>query len=270
MNEFEFEIPNFAKYNPRKDVAVTTWFRASNTTFHDSKFARLSTTAKLLWFYYLAERSRANHNKISTSVILVGRHTGFIRRLVKSATTELESNQMLVIHRRDADVPHETDRQTNKTNETDSSKALRKRTQSKASTQSNEEKLLQKKSNSAKTETPQKKITTSKLNTSKTWQAFSNAYRKRYGSEPVRNASTNSQMLNFVKRIGETESPDVAEYYVTLNEVFYANAGHSTGILLRDCEKIRMLWATGKRTTAIDPKTAFYHEQLSAIRNGEI
>lgn len=82
------------------------------------------------------------------------------------------------------------------------------------------------------------------------WEAYSAAYRKRHGAEPVRNATTNAQMLRFVKRIGAEEAPKVAEFYVSHRQAFYVQQMHSVGLLLRDAEKLRTEWVTGRKTTA--------------------
>lgn len=86
--------------------------------------------------------------------------------------------------------------------------------------------------------------------TAETWSAYAVAYRKRYGVEPVRNATVNGQMANFVKRLGGEEAPSVAAFYVGHNNRYYASAMHSVAALLKDAEKLRTEWATGHRMTA--------------------
>jgi hypothetical protein len=54
-------------------------------------------------------------------------------------------------------------------------------------------------------------------------------------------------MAQVVGKLGEAEAPQVAAFFVTLDVQFYVNAGHSVGALLRDAEKVRMQWATGRR-----------------------
>ena len=52
-----------------------------------------------------------------------------------------------------------------------------------------------------------------------------------------------------VGRIGAMEAPHVAAWYVQSRNSFYVQSGHSVGILLRDCEKLRTEWATGRQVT---------------------
>lgn len=86
--------------------------------------------------------------------------------------------------------------------------------------------------------------------TSLTWASYSTAYGDRYGADPVRNATVNGQLAQFVGRVGEVEAPHIAAWYVGHKHQFYVNAGHSVALLLRDAEKLRTEWATNRASTA--------------------
>lgn len=81
---------------------------------------------------------------------------------------------------------------------------------------------------------------------SATWDAYAAAYRTRYGAEPVRNRVVNSQMKQVVERLGASESPAVAAFFLTHTSALYLNAMHAVPLLLRDAEKLRTEWATGR------------------------
>ncbi|MEW4338471.1 hypothetical protein [Chromobacterium vaccinii] len=81
-----------------------------------------------------------------------------------------------------------------------------------------------------------------------TWAAYAEAYRQRYGVDPVRNATVNGQIANFVKRLGEN-APHVAAYFVGSASAFYVSKGHAVGVMLCDAEKLHTEWATGRRVT---------------------
>lgn len=87
--------------------------------------------------------------------------------------------------------------------------------------------------------------------TAETWSAYADAYRRRYNAEPVRNATVNGQLAQLVSRLGAGESPLVAAWYVGHQNRFYVGAGHSVGVLVKDCEKLRTEWATGRQSTAM-------------------
>ena len=78
------------------------------------------------------------------------------------------------------------------------------------------------------------------------WVAYSDAYRRRYTVEPVRNAQVNAQMAQFVAKVAAEEAPEIAAFYLRHNDRFYLSKGHSVGAMLRDAEKLRMEWASGR------------------------
>lgn len=87
-----------------------------------------------------------------------------------------------------------------------------------------------------------------------TWQAYSLAYLNRYGTEPVRNAKVNSQIKQFVQAIGMTEAPQVARYYVALNDQFLIKQCHPTDLMLKQASAYRTQWATNTQMTSTKAK----------------
>lgn len=81
------------------------------------------------------------------------------------------------------------------------------------------------------------------------WKAYGSAYFDRYGTEPVRNATVSSQVKTFVQRIGRTEAPLVAAFYVSHPGQFYVKNMHQFGHALKDAEKLRTEWATRRVVT---------------------
>jgi hypothetical protein len=261
-DEIVLEIPNWGKYNPRKDVKAASWLRLENTLFFDAAFGKLSQLQKLVWIYLLAERSRLDTGLKGESESLAPRlvrvSTSLAARLLPSrkdyvdlAILRLEELQLLKVVSRIAHEPYER-------NERYERDVRNERFQIAKARDADE----------IKTHKVKKEKEVSK--TIATWESFSNAYAKRYGVEPVRNKLINSQLKKFVERVGEVEAPEVIAYYVSLNDPWYTKQGHSVGILLKDCEKIRTLWATRRQTTAVDAKTSHYQNQFLAIERGEL
>jgi hypothetical protein len=83
-----------------------------------------------------------------------------------------------------------------------------------------------------------------------TWGAYARAYSIRYGTDPIRNAKTNAQVVAYCKRIPRDEAPHVAESFVANNSAFYVSRGHQFGHLLTDAEKLRTEWATRRVMTS--------------------
>jgi hypothetical protein len=82
------------------------------------------------------------------------------------------------------------------------------------------------------------------------WEAYARAYELRYGTPPVRNATTNTALLNLIKRVGAQDAPDVARFYVEHNGAFYCQKGHAPQFMVADAEKLHTEWKTGRRITA--------------------
>lgn len=83
-----------------------------------------------------------------------------------------------------------------------------------------------------------------------TWEAYCNAYRYRYGTDPLSNAKVFTQIQGVCKAMPYDEAPEVAAFYVTHNDAFYIRKAHDVGLLLTDASKLRTEWATGNRVTA--------------------
>ena len=100
--------------------------------------------------------------------------------------------------------------------------------------------------------------------TGETWEAYSTAYLQRHGAKPVRNAKVNSQIKQFVERIGEAESPGVAAFFVGSNRGLYVSANHPVNLLLRDCESLHTEWVTNRHGTETAARQA---DQTATIGN---
>ncbi|HHA2894755.1 TPA: helix-turn-helix domain-containing protein [Stenotrophomonas maltophilia] len=82
-----------------------------------------------------------------------------------------------------------------------------------------------------------------------TWAAYATAYRERHGVAPVRNAKVNSNVRQIVQRLGHSEAPLVAAWFLTVNERYVVQNMHDLGALLTKCEAYRTQWATGRQVT---------------------
>lgn len=88
-----------------------------------------------------------------------------------------------------------------------------------------------------------------------TWGFYSEAYLKRYGADPTRNAKVNGQIKQIVERLG-AEAPEVAAFFVNHPGAWYATKGHAVGLLLADAEKLRTEWFTQTPITAAGARVA--------------
>ena len=95
--------------------------------------------------------------------------------------------------------------------------------------------------------------------TGETWHAYGDAYKKRYGVDPVWNGTVAGQVAQFVKRLGRLAAPKVAGFYLQREDRWYREKMHPVGALLNDAEKLHTAWQTGQRAsvdTRPDPMDA--------------
>jgi hypothetical protein len=99
---------------------------------------------------------------------------------------------------------------------------------------------------------PKKKRDTSRTKfNSSVWDAYADAYEKKYGSRPFRNASTNSLIARFTKKVPMELARDIAAGYVDHPGMLYVNSKHCLELLNRDANKIGTDWQAGKATTGV-------------------
>lgn len=82
------------------------------------------------------------------------------------------------------------------------------------------------------------------LKTEATWLAYADAYMKRYGVKPLRNAKVNGQLSQFIDQVGADDAPAIATFYVGHPEKFYLLKQHPVGMLLKDAEGLHTQWKT--------------------------
>lgn len=95
----------------------------------------------------------------------------------------------------------------------------------------------------------QKRSPAAQVDSAETWAAYAHAYRNRYGIDPVRNAKVNAHISRFIKRVGSTEAPAIAAFYVQHSKSSYVASNHDAKFMELDAEGLRTEWATGSRTT---------------------
>lgn len=104
----------------------------------------------------------------------------------------------------------------------------------------------------------------------KIWLSYANAYRLRYGIEPVRNAKVNTQVSQLRKNLGFEDAFEVVKFYLSHNDSFYLKKTHEFGLCLKDSETLRTQMKRGKAITGTMVKSfekvqanQEYNEQIS-------
>lgn len=102
--------------------------------------------------------------------------------------------------------------------------------------------------------------------TAAVWDAYSDAYTARYGVAPLRNASVNGKLAQFVAKLPAAEAPEVARYFLGHEGNLYVAAMHPVDLLLRDAEKLRTEWLTKRGPQKARPaETAWQQSQRERV-----
>lgn len=80
------------------------------------------------------------------------------------------------------------------------------------------------------------------------WDAYSSAYRSRYGFDPIRNAAVNSICKRLHQAVGD-EAVVLVQHYVSMNKRFYLEKSHPLSTCLADIQAIKTSYMTGKTMT---------------------
>lgn len=115
------------------------------------------------------------------------------------------------------------------------------------------------------TTTPKVKTGGAGPRTSPTWDAYSDAYHRRYGVDPVRNAKINGQLSGLIDRVGAHEAPPLAAFYVSHNRQLYVASKHCVDLLVRDCEGLMTDFRRGEQTTETRAREADRIEETGAM-----
>ena len=112
--------------------------------------------------------------------------------------------------------------------------------------------------------------------TAPTWDAYTEAYLRRYKQPPARNSRVNGQMAKFCALVPLEEAPHIAAFYVRHNKGYYVSRGHAVGLLYSDAEALRTQWLNGRGVTDTEARQAdrsaatgnVFHELIEEARNG--
>lgn len=93
------------------------------------------------------------------------------------------------------------------------------------------------------------KKSTDKKSAKAVWDAYSDAYQKRYGVEPVCNAKVMAQAKALASRVGQNDAVELMAFYLAQRDPFYLHAYHPLGACLKDAEGLITRSKTGHKIT---------------------
>lgn len=108
-----------------------------------------------------------------------------------------------------------------------------------------------------------KSPTVVKTNGAQVWEAYREAYQARYGTEPIRNAMTNSICSKLYERLGG-KACQVIRFYLGHQDQWYVKKCHDLGSALKDAEALNTQMNTGKIITSGEAR---HKDQRQTSRN---
>lgn len=95
-------IINFTKYNARKDVTHSTWFRFEHSIFEKPEFFEFTHAEKMAWIYLLCQASKKNSDSFTLSWAHIEKIGGFKKREFEAALEKLQQIQAIHVDVTDA------------------------------------------------------------------------------------------------------------------------------------------------------------------------
>lgn len=214
------KFQNWSKHQPRKDYKRPHWFALSNDFHLDAKLGDFLNEEKLCLIFLFCEASKQNkQGKVELFVDHWCRVVGVAPKILLQTLDKIESVQI----------------------------AYRTRTESERYI--TEQNITEQNRTEHNTSRGGDKHPTRSVGVgSEIWKAYQEAYRKRYGVDPVRNATTNSQCSALAKRLGES-AVEVVKFYLTHNDGFFLKNQHPIGLCLSQAESLHTQWQRGVAVT---------------------
>ena len=259
---FSLDVVNFEKWNPGGDKH-RRWIKLDVNFLEDPKITRLSAAETLVFIGLMVARARVGGRLKLGSVLVVSRLTHARAEVVSRSLVKLLELRLIDLTDLEPTRAREDKIREDK---------IRKDTRD-----------IQKTRVAAAPETPVKTSEPQATpatridpasETRPTWEAYIESYITRYKVPPTRNATTNAQMKQFVKRVGAEDAPGIVGFYLKHNDFLYVKTLHPVNLMLRDAEGLRTQWLKGKAVTSSDAreseKTDRLQSQLQRIANGEL
>lgn len=226
----EVQVINWKDYNPRVDSKRPSWFRVEIDTVLGDKFFGLNCEFKWLWMIILAKTMKGWGKPFQWKSDYIEAITGII-----PASQDKILDQLVILGSISLDIKDII--MIDQVSRTTSPARARPRSPARPDKIRLEEIRLEEIRFKSSDGVPP---------TAASWNSYFEAYQKRYGTAPIRNATVNAQLSQLVKRLGAEAAPRVVEFYVRHNDAFYVRSAHPVGLLLKDAEGLHTQWQRGQ------------------------
>jgi hypothetical protein len=97
MQSISIEIINWERFNPRKDLTSTSWFRFQNNFFENHEFYSMNHAEICFWIYLLSLASKKQSSTIIVNSDHANRIGRFTEKQIKSSIKKLVELQCIVV-----------------------------------------------------------------------------------------------------------------------------------------------------------------------------
>lgn len=230
-------ILNWDEYNPQDfKTRYPHWFRVSKDLLQSKSLFGLDLEERWVWVGLLCLACEEKSKTISGTKAWICHRIGVPQNVFESAIEKLIAGKTIELKK---EAPEFTANELPVNSQSSANKCLA--TEHNSTIQDNTEQDIVPRGEPL--------VPVGKTAGGLIWDAYESAYRSRYGDIPVRNAKQNGICAQLAKRLAISEAPEVVRFYLKHGNAYYVREGHSLQALLKDCEKLRTEWSTGRVIT---------------------
>jgi hypothetical protein len=244
LSKIEVEIVNWEKFNTRRDIKATHWFRLENSFVDDPDFYHFTFEERFVWIMILSLASRKSKAKISINLQYAERCCGLSIDGVFSALEKLKEcgcithNVTQATRARDVDVTPtyandtlQTNKQTIQTEQTGQTYSGKKSKKPKASPES----------------------LRSRAKLKEFWlERFSQRFGHPYAGAD--SAFFNTTLKKIHESLGDRKTAEAMRDYLAWNDPFIAKKGHPLHLLLQNLHSLEAQKHRPEKTMSIVAK----------------
>lgn len=249
-------IAKWQKYNSREDLKFPSWFRLQNRLFEDPLLMDLDNHHVCTWLYLLCERSKSN----SVDYILNMRMACFILKISEDHLHKILNNLQtcgLISYEYgglDADSTSTPRQLPESGNELHVNSTLQDKTRQDINTLPEIADAIPVSPEKIKNPKKESKQTEGSL----FWKAYSEAFQKRYRSEPPRSAKNASICKRVVSDVGLDKALRIAIFYLEDDEQFLITNCHPLQFLPTRVQRYTVQIARQDDGDHVDDSTQTY------------
>jgi hypothetical protein len=249
------EIQNWSEYNPRKDIKRPYWFALNNRILEDDDFCYLGLEEKLAWIYILCKASQKNTAVAEIYPSRAETVAGIPSIAVRSALEKLSERGAIKILEsrtpsvqiRTAPVQAPIEARTEPVRGSVSAPNKSVPTLHNTTIQNKQNKTEEAGTDVAVRPRPDKPTAPEGQ---KVVEVYCDAWKARYGQNPIILAKNAKQLKDFAKQVGAQKAEDMIAAYMRMPEPWFLTRRHDLTTFLGSLNAVTQFMHTGTVLTA--------------------